>query len=126
MSSKSIDPDDFDDMAVRALAHAIRGEGAEAESLIERAIETQPGQVLAWDVAIVMRDHQGRSTQHERAIAAVVRGSELADREPSPTLPALSFDIASFRAYPRDGLVAAAARLRTDPTYPWVLERTLP
>ena len=40
--------------------------------------------------------------------------------------PRLTYDIGSFRAFPADGLVAAAHRLRTDPVYPWALEATLP
>jgi hypothetical protein len=37
----------------------------------------------------------------------------------------LIFDIATFRAYPADGLVGSAQRLLPDTPWPWVLEPLL-
>jgi hypothetical protein len=36
-------------------------------------------------------------------------------------LPSLIYDIATFRAYPSDGLVGAANRLHPNAPWPWVL-----
>ena len=62
----------------------------------------------------------------ELEIASVVRGRPFPARDAEPTPPGLIFDIASFRAYPGDGLVSGAVRLRTEPPYPWVLGGLLP
>jgi hypothetical protein len=50
----------------------------------------------------------------------VARGIPPRNEPPSP--PGLSFDIATFRAYPGDELVAAAERLLPEVPWPWVLE----
>jgi O-antigen ligase/tetratricopeptide (TPR) repeat protein len=121
-----IDPSQILDPATRALAHGMLGERSDAEMWLERAIEEHPAEIPTWDAAIVLRDHWGLDIEDELRIAEVVRGRPFPPREPSPELPRLTFDIASFRAYPRDALVESAIRLRPDPTYPWVLETTFP
>jgi hypothetical protein len=75
---------------------------------------------------VVLRDHWGARTDAEVRIAETVRGASFpprrrADREVGPT-----YDIASFRWVPLDGLVPDAERLRTDPPFPWSLAETLP
>lgn len=121
-----IAPSAFADPAVRAFAHALRGERTEAEAMLAAAIERQPGDPRTWELAIVLRDAWGLPTDHERAVAAVVRGSEFPPRQVEPRVSGLVFDIASFRAYPRDGFVSDATRRFTDPSYPWILGELLP
>jgi O-antigen ligase/tetratricopeptide (TPR) repeat protein len=121
-----VDPETIADPGTRALAHAMRGERHEGEEWLARAIDEQPGDVVVWELAVVLRDHWGLAVEREMAIASIVRGSGFPSLEPNPATRALTFDIGSFRAYPRDGLVGAAERLRTDPAYPWALTETLP
>lgn len=125
-AGEAIDPAAFDDPAVRALAHALRGERDEADRWIETAIDADPADIAAWDLAVVLRDHWGRSTEREREVAAVVRGRPFPDRDAEASLPSVSFDIATFRAVPRDGYVRSAIRLRPAPPYPWALQAILP
>ncbi|HEX7172360.1 MAG TPA: O-antigen ligase family protein [Candidatus Limnocylindria bacterium] len=119
-------PDAIADPAVRALAHAIRGEEEEADAWLESAIDNDPANTLAWDLAVVLRDHWGRSVDRELRIAAVVRGGQLPPRTAVPRSPTLLSDIASFRAYPADGLVLGAERLAMRVPFPWALQQTLP
>ena len=119
-------PDEFDDVAVRALAHALVGERSAAEELVARAIEDDPAEPRTWDIAIVLRDAWGQPVDDELRIAAVVRGRSFPSRADGSGGVSLSFDIGSFRAYPRDGLVTAAVRTVTDPPYPWILAELLP
>ena len=121
-----IDVASISDPATRALAHAMRDERAEAEEWMERAIDVAPDSNVTWDVVVVVRDHWGLPVDDEIAIASVVRGSPFPNRSAPVRVPGQIFDIASFRAYPADGLVADAQRLGTDPPYPWILQRTLP
>ena len=125
-AGEAVDPATFDDPAVRALAHALRGERDEADRWIETAIAADPADVAAWDMAVVLRDHWGRSTEREREVAAVVRGRPFPDRDAEASVPSVSFDIATFRAVPRDGYVRSAIRLRPEPPYPWALQAILP
>lgn len=119
-------PAEFADDAVRALAHALVGERAEAEELVAAAIDRNPAEPRTWDIAIVLRDAWGQPVEDEIRIASVVRGRSFPAREAVPRDVTLSFDVATFRAYPRDGLVAAATRTFTDPPYPWILAELLP
>ena len=121
-----IDAGSIADPATRALAHAMRGERDEAESWLERAIETAPESIPTWDMAIVLREHWGLPVDEEIAIASVVRGRSFPEPDAPIKLPDQSFDIAIFRTYPADGFVSGARRLATTPPYPWILEQTLP
>jgi tetratricopeptide (TPR) repeat protein len=118
------------DPATRALAHAMRGEREAAEEWLGRAIDRNPDQIPTWDVALVLRRHWGEPVDAVLRIEEAVRGRPVADRDAVPAdphaAPGLTVDIGSFRAYPRDGLVDAAIRLRTRPPYPWILEVLLP
>ena len=124
--AEPIEPAEFADDAVRALAHAILGERVEAEELVATAIERNPSEPRTWDVAIVLRDAWGQPVEDELRIAGVVRGRPFPAREAVPRIVTLTFDVATFRAYPRDGLVMAAVRTFTDPPYPWILAELLP
>jgi O-antigen ligase/tetratricopeptide (TPR) repeat protein len=121
-----IQPETISDPAVRALAHAMGGEQDVADAWLERAIAADPANTLAWDLAVVLRDHWGRSVVDELRIATAVRGSPFPPRTAAPRIPTVWLDIASFRAYPADGLVLDAERLEMRIPFPWALSRTLP
>ena len=121
-----IDPEMVTDPAVRALAHAIRGEEELSHQWLERAIAGDPASTLAWDLAVVLRDHWGRPVDRELRIGAVVRGAGFPSRSAEPRIPTVFYDIASFRGYPADGLVLGAERLAMRVPFPWALQQTLP
>jgi len=110
----------------RALAHAMRGERAEAERWIELAMERHAADSLTWEVAVVLYEHWGLPTDQLRRVASVARGGGFPRETASVGRPTLIYDVGAFRAYPRDGYVRSARRLDVVPPYPWVLERTLP
>ena len=121
-----IEPDEFADFAVRALAHAMLGDRQQAETLLAAAIEAAPEEPRTWDIAIVLRNAWGQPIEDERRIASVVRGGPFPPHWFVGQIPRSSADIGSFRRYPRDGFVTDAIRTLTAPPYPWVLERVLP
>ncbi|HEX7196932.1 MAG TPA: O-antigen ligase family protein [Candidatus Limnocylindria bacterium] len=121
-----IDPGSFADPAVRAFAWAVAGDRAAAEGLLAEAIDAAPDEPRTWDLAIVLRDSWGASTVKEIRVASAVRGRRFPPRDLRAGTPGLALDIGSFRAYPLGGYVTGATRLRTDPPYPWVLQRALP
>jgi tetratricopeptide (TPR) repeat protein len=123
-----IPPAAIDDPAVRALAHAMRGEAEDAAAWMDRAVEVQPDALLTWEIAAVLladRGHPDAATRAER-IGEVVRGGPFTARGAEPAVPAMTWDLATFRAYPGDELVGSAERLFTRPPFPWVLEAVLP
>jgi tetratricopeptide (TPR) repeat protein len=114
------------DPAVRALAHAIRGEREEAARLLDEAIGARSDDPLTWQIAIVVRDHWGQPVGRElRAYRSLAAGPFPA-RDDRPVRPASTRDIATFRVHPGDELVRGAERLETDPIWPWVLAEALP
>lgn len=122
-----IDPTALAEPLARAVAHAILGQQAEADAWLERAAAATPERPLVWEVAVVLREHWGRDTARERAIGAAVRGGPFPERTASSrALPTITWDVASFRGWPIDGLALEANRMRPDPPFPWALERTLP
>jgi O-antigen ligase/tetratricopeptide (TPR) repeat protein len=123
-----IDPAILDDPTARALAHAILDEREEAEGWVATALEQRPEDPVAWQVATVLYGHWGdaEAARHYQRVGEVVSGRPYPDREAVPEVPALTNDLATFRAYPRDEMIGAAARLLIRPPMPWVLEQTLP
>ena len=121
-----IEPAEFSDDGVRALAHAMLGEAEAAETHLGSAIEAAPDRPATWDIAIVLRDAWGQPVDDEMRIAAVVRGRRFPPRDLDAGLPTQSFDVSSFRSSPRDGLVTGAIRTGTTPPYPWLLAELLP
>ena len=109
---------------VHTLALAMAGDRAAAETALDAAIDQQPTSVVAWDLAALLRRHWGEDVTRTLAIAQVLHNGPLSTAKPRP--PGLIFDIATFRAYPRDGLVASAERLLPDQPWPWMLDRLLP
>jgi tetratricopeptide (TPR) repeat protein len=123
---EAIDPMTFAEPRARALAYAVLGDEAEADAWLDRAIAESPDVPRTWELAVVLREHWGRSTERELRIAEVVRGGPFPARGPSDVLPTITWDIASFRGWPIDGLLLEADRVRPDPTFPWALEAVLP
>jgi hypothetical protein len=123
---EGIEPESVSDPRARALAHAILGEVEAADEWLERAIDAAPADPVTWDVVIVLREHWGRATEHEIAIGELVRGTPFPPRTGADSVQRTTRDIASFRRYPRDGLVPDAARPLPDPRWPWALEQALP
>jgi hypothetical protein len=108
----------------------MRGERDDAERWLNVAIDDNPDQIPTWDVALVLRRHWGEPIDGVLRIQEAVRGRPVTQRDAPPpdpdASPGLTYDIGSFRAYPRDGLVSGAIRLVTRPPYPWILEVLLP
>jgi len=119
-----IEPSRYADPAVHALALAVAGRQAESSAALDRALSSRPDDLLGWDLAVLLRTHWGEDATSARAVGAVLRGSPLATEPPKG--PSLSYDIGSFRAIPRDGLVADAERLQPPLPWPWSLDRLLP
>jgi tetratricopeptide (TPR) repeat protein len=125
-TGEPIEPGEFADPAVRALAHAAVGEREEAERWLNRAIDEHPGDASTHDISVILRDAWGELTEESLRIASVVHGGPLADRDRDPRIPGSVRDVGSFRAYPRDGFVKAAVRPATRPPFPWIFQRVLP
>jgi hypothetical protein len=121
-----IEPESMSDPRARAVAHAILGDTSAADVWLERAIDDSPADPVTWDVVIALRDHWGRTTEREIAIAEVVRGTTFPPRTGANPLPRTTRDIASFRRYPLDGLAPDAVRPQPDPRWPWAVQQTLP
>lgn len=121
-----IEPAAYRDPAVRALAHAMRGERAEAETWLDRATSSQPADIRTWDIAIVLRSAWGRDVSRETRIASVVRGGRFPPRDLQVGIPSRVADTAPWRYYPRDGYVTGVTRMSTVPPFPWPIARTLP
>ncbi|HSK93783.1 MAG TPA: O-antigen ligase family protein [Candidatus Angelobacter sp.] len=120
------EPATIADPAVRALAHAQRGERSAAEPLLAEAIEARPDDPLPWQLAIVLRDAWGEPIDEELRAWRSLTGRPFPARDEVPTRPVRSDDIASFRSFPGDELVDRAERLETDPIWPWILVEMLP
>lgn len=117
-------PADYEQALPRALAAAIAGDRASADADLDLALSQDRESTTAWDVALVIRRHWGEPVEHLLQVDSVLRGGPIT--EATPHLGDLTFDIASFRMYPRDGLVSPAARLIGDKPWPWILEELLP
>ncbi len=120
----TVDPARYDDPTARALAAAMAGNRAVAEAALDRALDQSREDVTAWDMAVLLRSHWGEPVDHILAIDDALRGGSIAEAGP-PQAHGLTYDIASFRIYPRDGFVRAAVRLLPDRPWPWVLEPLL-
>lgn len=114
------------DPATRALAHAVAGDRSEAEAALEAATVADADQPVTWQLAILLRSHWGQPTDELVRIAEAVSGGPFAGPDQVTRIPSLTYDLASFRAMPLDGLLPGAERLRTRPPFPWILERLLP
>lgn len=109
--------------SIRALAFGMEGNREAARSAMKAAYVEQPADPLTWDVATLLLAHWGEDNSRAIRIGNITRGSALVTE--APVMPALSYDIGSFRAYPGDGLIRAAQRLLPSRPWPWDLEPLL-
>ena len=121
---ETVDPAAFREPLAHALALALVGDRDAADVALASTIEAQPTSVSAWDLAAVLRQHWGTDAAHARAVAEALHNGPFTTA--APRAPDLVFDIATFRAYPRDGLVRSAERLLPHRQWPWALEPLLP
>jgi tetratricopeptide (TPR) repeat protein len=120
----AIDPADYPDPLVHTLALAVVGDREAAEGALTSTIEQEPTSVAAWDLAALLRRQWGEDDTHAVEVAEALHNGPLSTSPPRP--PGLIFDIATFRAFPRDGLLASAQRLLPAQPWPWVMEHLLP
>jgi Tfp pilus assembly protein PilF len=126
VNGEPVDPEEIADTATRALAHALAGDRPAAEGWLEAAMATDPDQPVTWQLAILLRAHWGEPVDELIRIAEAVSGGPFLRRDQVTRIPSITYDLASFRAVPLDGLLIDAERLQTTPPFPWVLERLLP
>ncbi|HEX6655068.1 MAG TPA: O-antigen ligase family protein [Candidatus Limnocylindria bacterium] len=119
----AVNPADYQTSVVRALAFAMTGDRSQAEAESQRAIQATPESSTAWEVDALLKQHYGEDNSYDLRVGTVARGAALGSGR--PYLASLIFDIATFRAYPSDGLVGGAERLRPKTPWPWALERYL-
>lgn len=126
VNGELVDPDRIADPAARALAHAFAGDRNAAEAALEEATVADADQRVTWQLAILLRSHWGQPTDDLVRIAEAVSGGPFLRSDQAARIPSLTYDLASFRAVPLDGLLPHAERLRTTPPFPWILEPLLP
>ena len=116
-------PESYGLASIRALAFAMRGDRAPAQSALGAAVAEAATDPFTWDVAALLLRHWGEDDAAALRMGRVTRGSSLSTLPLAP--PPLTYDIAAFRAYPGDALVSAAKRLLVERPWPWVLEPLL-
>jgi O-antigen ligase/tetratricopeptide (TPR) repeat protein len=122
LSDEPIQIDDYRGPMARALAAAMIGDQAAAEEEVRRGLARDPSSTAMWEVAALLGRHYGTDDGRLERIADATRGQP----PPDPSQPTtLIYDIATFRAYPGDGLVTDAVRLIPDRPWPWLLEALL-
>jgi O-antigen ligase/tetratricopeptide (TPR) repeat protein len=126
VNGEPVDPERITDPATRAVAHALAGDRPAAEASLEAAMAADPDQPVTWEIAVVLHAHWDEPIDELVRIGEAVRGGPFPGRDQVTLIPSLTYDIASFRGVPLDGLLTGAERLRTAPPFPWILERLLP
>jgi hypothetical protein len=126
VNGEPVDPERIADPGAQALAHAFAGDRSAAEASLEVAMATRADQPVTWQLAILLRTHWGEPVDELVRIAETVSGGPFLGRDQVTRNPPLTYDIASFRGVPLDGLLTDAQRLRTTPPFPWILEPMLP
>ncbi len=122
-AGEAIEPARYQDPTARALAAAMAGDRATAEEALDHALDVFRDESTTWDIAVLLRSHWGEPVEHVAAVDTVLRGGAIGHR--GPQITGLTYDIASFRIYPRDGYVQPAVRLLTQQPWPWLLEPLL-
>ena len=122
LTGEPIRVDDYAGSIARSLAAAMIGDQATAEEEVRRGLRRDPSSTTMWEVAALLGRHYGTDDGRLERVADATRGQGLPD--PSRP-PSLIYDIATFRAYPGDGLVTGAERLVPDQPWPWVIEPLL-
>ena len=119
----AIDPADYRNPSVRALANAMLGDRAAARAELDRSIASASDSPTTWEIVALLQRHWGEDPSHALAIGDVVRNQPLASG--ASELAYATFDIATFRGYPADGLVPSAHRMLPQVPWPWILEPLL-
>jgi Tfp pilus assembly protein PilF/O-antigen ligase len=122
-TGEPIVPGDYRPGVVQAFAYAMVGDRPAAEAEVQAAITAARGSLAAWEAAALLAQHYGDDPSRAIRVADVLRGRPQAGGPPGRA--ALIYDIATFRAYPGDGLVGAAHRLLGTQSWPWALEPLL-
>ena len=116
--------DTYQSPLVRALALAMTGDRVAAQAALTEAIAGEPASPLTWQIAALLQHHWDEDVAQAQRMTDVTSGVR-----PGPATAAvgvgLTRDIASFRAYPGDGLVLRAERLTATTRWPWVLDPLL-
>jgi hypothetical protein len=96
---------------------------AAAQAELDRSIAAAPDSPTTWEIVALLQRHWREDPSRALAIGDVVRNQPLASG-PSE-LAYATFDIATFRGYPADGLVPSAHRMLPGVPWPWILEPLL-
>lgn len=123
VTGEPIVPGDYRPGVVRTFAFAMLGDRQAAQAEVDAAIAAARGSLAAWEAAALLAKHYGEDPSGAIRVADVLRGRPQASGPPGRA--ALIYDIATFRAYPSDGLVGAADRLLGMQSWPWALEPLL-
>ncbi|HLA65679.1 MAG TPA: O-antigen ligase family protein [Candidatus Saccharimonadales bacterium] len=107
----------------RALALAMSGDRGSSRAALTEAIAAEPASTLVWQIAALLQRHWGEDDAHALRMIEVASGVRSGPAPPRRGVPLLQ-DIATFRAYPGDSLVAGAQRLPPS-GWPWVLDPLL-
>jgi O-antigen ligase/tetratricopeptide (TPR) repeat protein len=118
-----LDPGAYSSPAARMLAAAATGDRELALELADELEAAASDSAAIWQLVAMVREHFGLPAEHELAVARVAYGGPL-PAGPASVPPSFT-DIASFRAYPADGLVPGATRLLPQRPWPWALEPML-
>jgi O-antigen ligase len=122
LTGEPVRVDDYDGAMARALAAAMIGDQATAEEEVRRGLRRDPSSTPMWEVAALLGRHYGTDDGRLERVADATRGQSV----PDPSQPlSLIYDIATFRAYPGDGLVNGAERMVPDQPWPWLVEPLL-
>jgi O-antigen ligase len=108
----------------RALALAITGDRGSSHAALSEAIAAEPASPLVWQIAALLLRHWGEHDAQALRMVEVTSGVHPGPSSSRRGVPLLK-DIATFRAYPGDGLVVGAQRLRAPIGWPWVLDPLL-
>jgi O-antigen ligase len=122
LTGEPIRVDDYRSAMARALAAAMIGDQATAEDEVRRGLAHDTSSTAMWEVAALLGRHYGTDDGRLERVADATRGQPPLDLSRTPSL---IYDIATFRAYPADGLVSDALRLHSDQPWPWLLEPLL-
>jgi O-antigen ligase len=108
----------------RALALAMHGDRDAARAALVQATHSEPSSPLTWQIVALLQRHWGEDDAHALHMIEVTTGAGVSFAAPRGAAR-LTQDIATFRAYPDDGLIAGAHRLTPTGAWPWVLEPLL-
>ena len=120
---EQLKPETYTLASIQALAFAMVGDKASARSALAVATSANAEDPVNWDISALLLRHWGEDDNLALRMVQLTHGSALADLPPAPAV--VTYDIASFRAYPGDALVRGAERLLTDRAWPWVLDPLL-